>query len=780
MPTQLPDSIGPYRVVRELGAGAMGRVFLAAGFSGRNVAVKVVRAELAALPEFRERFAAEVAAARAVNGVFTAPVVDADPDAALPWLATAYVAGPSLLDAVDRYGPMAEPDVRRLAVGLIEAVGAIHAARVVHGDLKPGNVMLSDAGPRVIDFGISRALEGMPVSLQEPVFGTPGYVSPEQARQESTIDPASDVFSLGAVLCFAATGHGPFDRGSAAGLSYRVLYEEPILDGIPDRLLGLIEACLRKDPALRPAPADLLGFLGEQEPETVGSSGWTFENSGSLAFEGGGRFDAAAQPDWHFPFPTGPDAQPPRPHAGTGLSRRAVLTATGGIALAAAVGVGVAVKDSGTPKSATKTSKPSTSSSPGTDELAALPAGPEPVWTLTPPAPPASGPLAVMGSTVVWTPVAEEQTTQPSSVVAVDAATGVQAWKADEIAPSGQTGSTRWFGVFDGALVGFSQTTDIMAGKVTATVFGLDPQGKQAFQVTTSDTNSQLYYAYSGYALSGRTLLFSYDSLTKPSISALDLDSGQVRWSQPVGMMTAEMPGTVTADAQRCYFINASAVHGVDMSTGKQVWSIPTAAADGASRLAVAGTSLLVSVSSPMAGGPGASFSANTACLDSATGKTKWVATGSSLLGATDTSIYAMSVTGGVAALDPETGKLRWGFGGQHASTKPQPEMSATVLYPPSFVLNAPNGPYVSDEVLVLGCMTDEINKATPSMTSAPSNAGFVVLDAGTGKPLWRHTGIFSMSYVEGWPLAVSGSMIYTATSSTLYAFDASKGTTGL
>jgi serine/threonine protein kinase len=247
--TRTHAAIGPYRLLHELGSGAMGRVYLAATPGGRDVAVKVVHPELAARPEFRARFAQEVAAARAVSGAYTAPVVDADPQAPLPWLATAYVAGPSLLDAVDRYGPMAEPDLRRLALGLIEAVKAIHAAGVIHRDLKPGNVMLSDDGPRVIDFGISRALEGVPALLHNPVLGTPGYLSPEQARQDTTLGPASDVFSLGAVLCFAATGRGPFDQGAAEGLTYRVIHEQPELSAVPVRLLGLVEACLRKIPS---------------------------------------------------------------------------------------------------------------------------------------------------------------------------------------------------------------------------------------------------------------------------------------------------------------------------------------------------------------------------------------------------------------------------------------------------------------------------------------------------------------------------------------------------
>ncbi|WP_158708960.1 protein kinase domain-containing protein [Streptomyces sp. NRRL S-920] len=260
--------IGPYRVIRELGAGGMGRVHLAASRSGRAVAVKVVRPELAADPDFRRRFRAEVDAARAVSGAFTAPVVDADPDAQQPWLATAYIPGPSLTDALDAHGPMPEPTLRVLGGGLAEALAAIHRAGLIHRDLKPSNILLTLDGPRVIDFGISRAVDGTILTAEGQVAGSPGFMSPEQSRG-GELTPASDVFAFGAVLAFAATAVPPFGTGAAHALLYRAAYEEPQLNGVPQGLLGIVSACLDKDPARRPTVDQLQAWL---RPETT--AGW--------------------------------------------------------------------------------------------------------------------------------------------------------------------------------------------------------------------------------------------------------------------------------------------------------------------------------------------------------------------------------------------------------------------------------------------------------------------------------------------------------------------------
>ena len=263
--TDDPAAVGPYRLLGRLGTGGMGRVFLGQSPGGRLVAVKVIRPELADEPGFRARFAREVSAARKVSGLFTALVVDADAEAELPWLATAYVAGPSLAEAVEEHGPLPVPSVRALAAGLAEGLAAIHAAGVVHRDLKPANVLLADDGPRVIDFGISRAVETTMLTLsRDSVIGSPGFLSPEQA-EAGKVGPPSDVFSLGAVLAFAATGEGPFGSGPTPALVYRVVNREPDLAAVPERIRPLVERCLAKDPAARPTPAAMLAELGGTE-----------------------------------------------------------------------------------------------------------------------------------------------------------------------------------------------------------------------------------------------------------------------------------------------------------------------------------------------------------------------------------------------------------------------------------------------------------------------------------------------------------------------------------
>jgi serine/threonine protein kinase len=252
-----PELIGPYRLRGRLGAGGMGRVYLGLSPGGRAVAVKVIRAELATDPEFRARFQREVEVARQVSGLYTAPVLDADTDGPEPWLATAYVPGPSLADVVTEHGPLPAASVLTLAAGLAEGLSAIHAAGVVHRDLKPANVLLADDGPRVIDFGISRAAEASSLTHTGLVVGSPGFMSPEQAEGRGT-GPASDIFSLGAVLTFAATGRGPFGAGSTPAQMYRVVHDSPQLDLVPTGIRPLIARCLAKDPAERPTAADLL------------------------------------------------------------------------------------------------------------------------------------------------------------------------------------------------------------------------------------------------------------------------------------------------------------------------------------------------------------------------------------------------------------------------------------------------------------------------------------------------------------------------------------------
>ena len=258
-----PASVGPYRLLGRLGAGGMGQVYLAKSPGGRLVAIKLIRPELAEERGFRSRFSSEISAAKNVSGIYTAAVVDADADTDLPWMATVYVPGPSLTDAVEDNGPLPVKSVLALAAGLAEALQAIHRVGLVHRDLKPSNVLLAADGPRVIDFGISLALERSMMTATGMVMGSPGFMSPEQARGRREVGAPTDVFSLGAVLAFAATGNSPFGVGPTPALLYRVVNEPPELEPVPARLRPLVEQCLAKEPADRPTPAEILASLSD-------------------------------------------------------------------------------------------------------------------------------------------------------------------------------------------------------------------------------------------------------------------------------------------------------------------------------------------------------------------------------------------------------------------------------------------------------------------------------------------------------------------------------------
>jgi serine/threonine protein kinase len=272
-----PQRIGAYRLLARLGAGGMGHVYLARSDRGRTVAVKLVREDLAAQEEFRARFRQEVRAARRVGGHWTAPVLDADTEAEVPWVATGYVAGPSLQQVVGRdHGALPERSVRILAAGLAHALQDIHAAGIVHRDLKPSNVLVTIDGPRVIDFGIARALEtqaGDGLTRTGSLVGSPGFMAPEQVRGDR-VTPASDVFCLGSVLAYAATGTLPFGSSSSGvhALMFRIAQEEPDLSGVPEGIADLVRDCLRKDPATRPTLHRILDRTGAEDTVSGGRS----------------------------------------------------------------------------------------------------------------------------------------------------------------------------------------------------------------------------------------------------------------------------------------------------------------------------------------------------------------------------------------------------------------------------------------------------------------------------------------------------------------------------
>jgi eukaryotic-like serine/threonine-protein kinase len=252
-----PREVAGYQLRARLGAGGMGRVYLAFTPGGRPVALKMIRAEFGDDEEFRARFGQEVAAAQRVHGLFTAQVLDADPDAPQPWLATSYVPGLSLREAVSQHGPLPRGTVLLLIAGTAEALQAIHAVGIVHRDLKPANVILAADGPRVIDFGIARAAAAPALTLRGSVVGSPRFMAPEQARGETTT-PAVDVFALGSLATYAITGHPPFGTDNPLVVLGRVLYEPPDLTGCPADLRPLIEGCLAKDPSQRPLPSKVI------------------------------------------------------------------------------------------------------------------------------------------------------------------------------------------------------------------------------------------------------------------------------------------------------------------------------------------------------------------------------------------------------------------------------------------------------------------------------------------------------------------------------------------
>ncbi|WP_335986831.1 serine/threonine protein kinase [Glycomyces sp. MUSA5-2] len=265
-----PERIGPYRTIAELGRGAMGRVFLASAPDGRPVAVKLIAAALIQDEEFRARFRREVDASKQVAGAYTASVLDAGPDDQVPWLASEFLLGPNLKDVVESSGPLPEAAVLRLAAGLASALAAIHKAGMVHRDLKPANVILAADGPRVIDFGIARAADGITdtnLTKTGGVIGTPGFMSPEQA-ESGTVSAASDVFSLGSVLVLAATGTSPFTGASTLETLNNVVRSQPDLSALSPRVRAIAERCLIRLPGARPTPAELMSLIGPVAPST--------------------------------------------------------------------------------------------------------------------------------------------------------------------------------------------------------------------------------------------------------------------------------------------------------------------------------------------------------------------------------------------------------------------------------------------------------------------------------------------------------------------------------
>jgi len=712
-----PRVIGDFRLQARLGAGGMGRVYLGFSPAGRAVAVKVIHPHLARDPSFAARFRREVSAAQAVNAVYAAPVVAAGPDDDPPWLATAFVPAPSLQDVVTAAGPLPEEAVRRLAAGLAEGLRAVHASGLVHRDLKPGNVLLATDGPRVIDFGIARVLDGTRLTATDNLIGTPSYMSPEQARGDS-VEPPSDVFSLGGVVYYAATGHAPFGGGIPAALLYRIVFDEPDLDPVPPPLRSLVAACLDKNPATRPTPGQLatalmpampvgslatpsrLAFWPEPVDRFIREYQARLDPQGARPVSAASRTPGASQSSFgsaprtwptaasQWPTPAGaaaPGLQPAgeptaRPRAGggrhaqrtvpgEGMSRRRALAALAG---AAAAGVGIGGWEA---------SRHLFAGSGGTGKLTAsqfslksVPAGTK-VWRMGLSSPVAS---VVSHGSVVYAG------TNGNTVFALDSATGRQVWR--RTTTNQENGQLT---VSGGSLIvaGDNGPFALAAGT-----------GAQLWKVATDSLPPMLLAG--GVAYAG----FAAKSDTTGGVTAIDPASGHVLWTFPFGPVSDVTGGLAVSG-------------GVVYATSGDGEIFALSAADGTKRQRASGFG---------------EFGAGTIAVENGV-------------------VYAGldDQKGTVVAVNVASGKAIWR----------QPLGSTSSLFSP-YLVSGGNG------VVFAGLLRS-------LAASGPNGGGLFALNAATGKPLWS---VPVNGGVNAGPV-VAGDLVYTgSTDGVLDVWQASTG----
>ncbi|KIZ18109.1 protein kinase domain-containing protein [Streptomyces natalensis] len=693
-----PQSLGNYRLMARLGAGGMGRVYLARTSGGRTFAVKVVRPELAEDAGFRRRFRHEVSIARAVSGPYTAAVVDADTEAALPWLATAYVLGPALDDVIDRHGPLPETSVRPLGAGLAAALTGIHAAGLVHRDLKPSNVLLAADGPRVIDFGIARAVDGERLTSTGVVVGSPGFIPPEQATGE-VAGPQGDVFSLGVVLAYAVSGRQPFGSGSAAGMLYQVVHAEPDLSGVPEGLRVLVRECLAKDPQARPTAERLVAELA---PDGVAAAldGWLPGPVASSIAQHAARIldldtplrdGRAAAVRTPTALDQGAAHEPTRPEAvkreEPGTSRRRFLALGAGAAVVAAGGGAAWALQGlgGGPTHHTRHRDNQHQDEPiDPADFTTPPAGtsPKTLWhaqakslSLNYEIPP-----MVIGNLLI---------ASGDPLVAHDVATGRQKWSVPDLttpgAPLVHAAGLLFFtsSKYDGDFVGLDPATgkeawrSRLGGKydnprpiaadgrrvfVIATVVAEDAKNPTVIAAVDIKTRQVLWRKPRtkgagdwdvAAATDGRHVVYADD---QNNVTVRDAGSGEQLWTKPVGDDSAARP-TMYRDK---VIIGGPAMRAFDLKTGAPRWSLPSGHRNPfQSPLTLVGNTLYTSV-----------YQDGVWAVDAASGKKLWksddlgqrsvplefVQVGDVLYGAT------YFATGGVYALDARTGKLRWTY----------------------------------------------------------------------------------------------------------------------
>ncbi|WP_267241865.1 PQQ-binding-like beta-propeller repeat protein [Streptomyces sp. PR69] len=656
-----PRAIGRYRLLARLGSGGMGRVYLARSPEGEQVALKVIRPDLAGEDTFRERFAREVAASRSVAGPFTAAVVDADPGGSPPWLATAFIPGPSLYQAVRAAGALPETSVRALGLGLVEALAAIHAARVVHRDLKPSNVLLASDGPRVIDFGISRVAEASVLTRTGTLMGSPGYIAPEQIRGKG-IGPAADVFSLGAVLVFAGTGAGPFGEGTADLLLYRIVHEEPRLDAAPQWLRPIAASCLDKEAARRPRLHEVAAVLGagRARAELLG-------------------------PGWLPPLPSGPATDP-----------RGILAHTDGgqeTDPGTDPGADADLRQNGAPDGAPDGGDgPSGASGPGSGS-GRPPGGPRRRVALAAAALTATAALGFTGwrllsggdfgreppGTRLWRfPVAGILVNHPrvagdlvyaasndGTLYAVEAASGARRWAYTTGAALGSApyilGGVAYLGSDDGKLYALDARTGderwtfatggiVHSPAVTGGVAYVGSSDGYLYAVKVSD-GSRLWRFRTGHdthspVIAGETV---YVGCSNTRLYAVDAHLGVERWAFTTKGAVSWFP-VVTGGL--VYFGSTdNTLYAVRATTGREVWRAGGASVKAGPAVA-RGT---------VFGGGGRDLFAR----DAATGRKRWsLPTGGDVTApaVVDGTVYAGNSDQKLYAVDADSGELRWTF----------------------------------------------------------------------------------------------------------------------
>ncbi|WP_052682077.1 protein kinase domain-containing protein [Saccharothrix sp. ST-888] len=707
-----PSRIGPYEVFQLLGEGGMGRVFLARSPGSRLVALKVIRPEYAEAPDFRGRFRREADAARKVSGFFTPPVLDADADAPQPWLATAYVPAPSLHEVVRRFGVLPEPALRALGTGLAEALLAIQATGIVHRDLKPGNVLVAHDGPRVIDFGISRALDATQVTRTDAVIGTPGFMAPEQITSGRAVGPAADVFSLGCVLVFAATGRGPFGSGGTAEILYRAVHTAPQLDGVPGALHSLLAACLDKDPARRPAADALLAALGPTEPSALLTPGLRADLA---AREAHAAVLVAAPP---LPAATPDSAASPDPVAPGRPSRRRFLwIAVGATAAAGAATAAV----TGWPPGPGRTPAPGGAGAGTTVRPSpAVAAAPAPLWTHPLSRSVQNGHLALLGPTLVhW---------DQDGAVGYDAAAGTERWTASPRLPSDvSSGRPRWLGAYGDALYG-----TVHGDHEYLLVLDGDGALRASHSLSTGEQASSGDYVVSVLGAGGGVAFVGIEGDQGYVVRAVDLAAGTVLWNRTMNGSDFQ----ATADGQSCFLQDNGALYGMDLRTGNVRWTARDVVRPGTyPGLAVAGNAVLVTGVKVQAFG-------------AADGRELWTAVNESVY-LSNTAVagdrpFVADSQDTVFALDPRDGSQLW-----HTVSPLHLDGAGT----PS----QERGPSAGTSLVV-------------APLSQPR--GLIAFNASDGKVRWAHqaTGTEADGKTS-WLVKAGGTTVYAASDTTLYAF---------